>query len=74
MYTIDDVFIIAEGICYMSVCVPADIDPNKIEGLVTSSGTIRGWKISEDEKFVSGQNNPCSCEQEEDRLHYLLDC
>ncbi len=74
MYTVNDVVVIAEGMCYMSVCVPADIDPNKIEGLVSPSGTLRGWKVCEDEKFKTGHDNPCSCEQTKDRLHYLLDC
>lgn len=72
--TEDVLHVIASGLCFKSVCVPVDWDHDKILSNVFPAGTTRGWQISKDPKFATGDTNPCQCEQEDDRIHYLLDC
>ena len=38
------------------------------------TGLAHQWDFSKDEKFTSGEPNPCPCEQESGRTHYLFDC
>lgn len=68
------VITISEGLCYKSMCAVADASIDEIEAEAGPSGTRRGWKLSEDTHFATGQTNPCPCDQEEGRLHYLLSC
>ena len=69
--------IMTTGICYCSVCVPKDMTIEEIEADVNSqspTGIGSSWKISKDKNFVTGQTNPCVCEQDKERMHYLLSC
>jgi hypothetical protein len=62
---------------YCSACVPEDMPRAEIEAAVNAAhpaGTWVGWKISENVNFREGRPNPCQCEVEKDRLHYLLNC
>lgn len=64
-----------EGLCFMSVCT--DMTPEEAETFaqtVRPSGTKRGWKLSEDKTFRTGEPNPCPCEKHTGRIHILLDC
>jgi hypothetical protein len=38
------------------------------------TGLSHGWRLSYDEKFASGQPNPCLCNEDSLRMHYLLVC
>lgn len=60
-----------------SVCAEKNLTPDEVAqevNQVSPAGTTHGWQISEDEKFKGGNPNPCVCEQDDDRLHYLLEC
>lgn len=72
--TEDRLFVIATGLCYQSVCVPEAWDHERILNNVMPSGTRHGWQISKDHHFHTGETNPCECEQEDGRMHYLLVC
>lgn len=65
-----------EGLCFMSVCT--DLTPKEAEEyaqLIKPSGTSRGWKISEEKTFRTGEPNPCPCDQHpKSRIHILFDC
>lgn len=71
-----DFRIYASGLCYMSVCVAFSMERNEIEkranrGMPT--GISHKWQIA-DKNFRTGETNPCPCEDDPDRLHYLLEC
>lgn len=64
-----------EGLFFMSVCT--DMTPEEAEQYaqtIKSSGTSRGWKVSKDKTFRTGEPNPCPCDQHPDRIHILFDC
>jgi len=68
--------IYSSGICHCSVCVPKDMDKETIEQKVNSenmTGIQSQWEISE-ENFASGASNPCPCEDNGTRQHYLMVC
>jgi len=64
------------GLIYCSVCTNVK-SKRRIVELVNQknpSGLNHGWTISIDAKFVTGQTNPCPCEQKEGFKHYLMVC
>jgi hypothetical protein len=71
----DDVEIYSEGLLSMSVC--SKLSPEETVARVNQinpSGTENGWQISSDKTFRQGASNPCVCEVDPDRKHYLLNC
>lgn len=66
--------VISEGICQKSVCVPDNWDKEKILANAGTSGIDSEWQLSSDTHFKTGETNPCSCDQEAGRKHYLLVC
>lgn len=69
--------VISIGLCYATICTDeADLDVavTQARQLLGPSGTTRGWQRSEDERFATGQPNPCPCEQNSEARHLLLDC
>jgi hypothetical protein len=72
-----EVHIYANGIFSCSVCAPKDMAREEVErkvNLANPAGTQRGWLVSDDKAFASGESNPCTCDQDEGRQHWLLDC
>ncbi len=72
-----DVYIYANGLVVCSVCVPKGMERSVIEKQVNAinpTGIKYKWKIAKDSHFKTGQSMPCQCEQDPDRLHYLLEC
>jgi len=71
-----DIEIYSSGICKCSACVPKDMEHSEIERLVNlknSTGISSKWRISS-EPFGDDHSNPCVCNMNSDRLHYLLEC
>jgi hypothetical protein len=67
----------AVGFCYMSVCAPKNFSPDDLEliaNLRHPTGIERKWRVSNDREFASGHPNPCQCEGNADKMHYLLEC
>ena len=65
------------GLFCCSVCAPVDMPQDAVEKEVNEqnpSGTTRGWFISSDATFVTGQPMPCPCEKDPTRQHWLLNC
>lgn len=66
------------GIVTCSVCVPKDATVEQIEKQVNKelpTGINSAWKVSKDTTFKEKERtNPCQCDQDENRLHYLLNC
>lgn len=66
----------ALGIMYASVCTSLE-DDEAIEALnrFYPTGIRSKWQVSRDEKFYSGQPNPCPCEKNPDtHRHILFEC
>ena len=73
----NDIHLYANGIVHCSVCVPKDTSRKEIirlTNLINHTGIDSKWKISKDKKFANGNTNPCECEMEYGRLHYLMVC
>lgn len=71
------IIIYSMGICSMSICVKKDLKKAFIEkeiNKMSPSGVPTKWQISKDKTFRSGQTNPCQCKENDNRLHYLLNC
>jgi hypothetical protein len=74
--TNNNVIIYAKGLCCCSVCVPQQLTSSEIKknvNYMNPTGINSLWKISS-EKFSSGDFNPCKCNTDKNRLHYLLTC
>lgn len=72
----NDVVIYATGFIYCSVCAPADMSVEDVVARVNEkmpTGIKSDWVLC-DEDFATGEINPCQCEDDETRLHYLLNC
>jgi hypothetical protein len=72
---VDEIVIYSGGLVHISVCAPADMSRAEVERQAESrhwSGT-RGWKIDSG-SFLDGTPNPCVCELDPGRVHYLLSC
>ena len=42
--------------------------------IINPTGVSSKWKLSEDKFFANGQSNPCQCENDPSRKHYLFNC
>ncbi len=70
---------LAEGLCYASVCAPAQMSGDDASIAYSMkfgpAGTTRGWGLCDDPTFKDGQPNGCPCDQFPDqRRHWLLSC
>lgn len=72
----------AEIVCYsvgplcISACAPKDLALNEVEVEVDAqhpTGLDHGWKVA-GEAFRGGHANPCECETDPSRRHWLLTC
>ena len=73
----NDFEIYAYGPVHMSVCVAKTMSREDIElraNLESPTGISSRWEVSEDAAFRGGEPNPCQCEDDPDRLHYLMVC
>lgn len=73
----DHVHIYVSGVVACSVCVPKETTREEIVAAVNAkhpTGLNHGWDIDETPAFSGGQSNPCVCEQDAGRLHYLMVC
>ena len=76
-YGTEDVTVYSNGIIACSVCVPKGMPRDEVEdcvNIVNPTGTNGRWAISEDETFSAGDPNPCQCNDDTERLHYLMNC
>jgi hypothetical protein len=73
----DQVHVYDWGLCYLSACAPKEMPLKRITAVVNSShptGIKSQWRKAA-ENFVSGEPNPCPCDDEpKRRLHYLFNC
>lgn len=71
------VYVYSKGLVCCSVCAPGDMDADAVAAAVNRehpTGIDNGWSVSTDETFITGQPNPCPCEDEPSRRHWLLEC
>lgn len=71
------VLVYSTGLICCSVCAPGDMDSEAVAAAVNRehpAGTEGGWSVSEDQTFRTGQPNPCTCEDEPSRRHWLMEC
>lgn len=68
----------SNGIVSCSACVPKDMTKEQIETAVNEkspTGISSKWIISEDKTFSDQKTpHPCICDQDPERMHYLLHC
>ena len=69
--------IYSKGIITCSVCAPKRLSVKTVERVVNElepTNISSKWKISKDKTFRTGESNPCVCENDPNRLHYLMEC
>ena len=73
-----DVIVYSEGVIACSVCVPKEMTTEEIERIVNIEHPTQvssDWKISKDTHFACELlTNPCICDDDSERKHYLLNC
>jgi hypothetical protein len=72
----DQVTFLKVGALSMSVCVPASFSCEEVVEAVNMAhlcGTEHGWQISED-GFETGEPNGCTCERDDQRRHWFMEC
>lgn len=72
-----EVQVYSTGLCFCSVCAPADMlipDMLRQVNLSNPTGLDHGWEVDDAGEFASGHPNPCVCGNDDTRLHYLLSC
>lgn len=65
------------GICSASVCAPKEMSVEAVTEELNAThptGIESRWSLSTDPTFATGQPNPCPCEINPLRLHYLFAC
>lgn len=65
------------GLVFLSACASSGLSIEDITAAVNAihpTGISSKWSPSEDEKFATGQPNPCPCETRPGRTHYLFEC
>lgn len=70
------VVVYSHGPVYLSACAPAGMAVADIERNVNMShptGISSQWALAST-PFASGEPNPCPCNDDAGRLHYLLSC
>lgn len=73
-----DVEVYRVGLVSLSCCAPASMPLDDVTDSVNRShftGISSQWGFAADEKtFATGEPNPCACERDPDRRHYLFHC
>ena len=83
-----DVNVYSMGMFMASVCAPGDMSGAEVAaavneqdadslrgvGLAKHAGNTPQWGVSGDACFRTGQTNPCSCEDDPNRKHWLMEC
>lgn len=73
----DGIEIYAKGLVYCSVCAPNGMTVKEVErkvNIYNPTGVSSRWKISPNKTFKDGLTNPCKCENDSSKLHYLCVC
>ena len=73
----ENVEVYSLGIVSLSCCASNDLTIEEITVKINTyhpTGIDSNWKLSKDKTFASGESNPCQCEQDENRKHYLFNC
>lgn len=71
-----NVEIYSVGLCYASVCAPADMSAEVVAHAVNQqhpTGIGSQWQVA-DEPFGNGAPNPSPCNDNPERQHWLLAC
>lgn len=71
------VVIYSTGVCHCSVCAPGDMPIEEIVEQVNDrhpTGIESRWEHSSDSTFHGGAPNPCQCDLDGARMHYLMVC
>ncbi len=72
-----DVIIYGQGFIFTSACAPANLTADEVAAAVNAkspTGISSAWLVSENPTFNGGESNPCPCNTDETRQHWLLNC
>lgn len=70
------VVIYKEHMLCLAVCAPKEMSKEELTKMVNDlnrSGTSAGWVVPDGKEF-QGHENPCVCEKDSTRLHYVMVC
>jgi hypothetical protein len=65
------------GLVAASVCAPKDAPVEDVEAAANAqhpTGIDSVWRKAADATFKGGEPNPCPCNSDPNRLHWLLSC
>lgn len=68
-----DFQVISFGLIYASVCTSlAEQETTERLNVAHPTGLSWGWQPATDERFATGQSNPCECELSPKTHHHVL--
>lgn len=65
------------GLCAASVCAPKEMPLDQITKQLNElhpTGMDNDWEKDPAPQFRQGGTNPCVCEKDPERMHYLFTC
>lgn len=63
------------GLIMASACTSLDDkEATKLMNQEHPTGISSQWEVSKDEKFSTGQSNPCECPDKSTHRHVLFEC
>lgn len=72
------VLVYKSGLSHLSACAPKEMPVGDVQDAVNEScptGIDSSWVFAKDEPtFATGQSNPCPCNWDDARVHYLFVC
>lgn len=72
----DEIQLYGVGFVCISACAPKDTPVEDVERVADRehpTGLDHGWRKA-DTPFKGGEPNPCECNTDPERLHWLLNC
>lgn len=63
------------GLVYLSACAPKELTAEEVEAQMNEDNPtgVTPWKVG-DARFRTGEPNPCACEHDPGKQHWLLSC
>ncbi len=71
----DEVVFYSVGVVYLSACAPVETGGETVasQANIEHPTGVTPWAVA-DEAFRTGEPNPCACDSEAGRRHWLLSC
>lgn len=70
-----EIYVYSMGIASASVCAPEILEGEGIASYLDKhrpGDVVRKWRVASPTSFPTGESNPCRCNQDDERLHWMF--